>query len=351
MLLITIISAFTKTEKRNLNVFPLFGDNMVLQCNQKIPVWGTGNPGEEIEVVFGEKSSTAVVDKDGRWKATLAPLSLGMTDSLIIHSAKEEVIFKNVIVGDVWLCSGQSNMEMNVACKWAKVNNSEEEVANANCPNIRLFTVERNTSFKPISFVKSKGWQICSPETVGDFSAVGYFFGREINQKQNIPIGLIQSTWGGTAAEAWTSAESLSLMKDFAKNVKKIRNLPTNGDSLNVQYQLDLEAWEKETHDADAGYVDRFAVFTSIEYNDSDWMKIEVPGMWEATKIGAIDGVVWYRKCITVPATQVGKEMTLTMAPPDDADETWFNGVKVGESTKWNMVRKYKIPAGIVRKG
>lgn len=346
-----LIASCNSRNQVKLEVAEIFGDNMVLQQEQKLPVWGTAETGKKVIVRFRDQLVETKVDEEGKWQVSLSPMIVDEPDSLIIESGKQKIIFENVLVGEVWLCSGQSNMEMNVACSWATVDNSAEEVANANYPEIRLFIVNRNTSVTLLNTLNTSGWKVCSPETVGDFSAVGYFFGREIYQTQNIPVGLIQSAWGGTVAEAWTSGESLKLMEAFAGSVEKLERSPQNSDTLKLKYEADYRAWLLETTVADAGIRGTDTIFSSFELDDSEWMTMEVPGMWEANEIGALDGVVWFRKIVNVPANQQGKNLMLTIAPPDDADETWFNGVKVGESAAWDVVREYAIPANIVKEG
>jgi sialate O-acetylesterase len=334
-----------------LELLPIFSDNMVLQQGQKVPIWGISSPKSELVVKFRDQIIKADADNQGKWLAYLEPLKVGSSDSLVIECDTLKKVFHNVAVGEVWLCSGQSNMEMNVGCTWAKVYNSAEEVQKANYPDIRLLVIEKNTAVAPVDTIKSSGWKICSPLTVGDFSAVGYFFGREIHTTQNVPVGLIQSAWGGTVAEAWTSGESLKLMKDFAGTVEKLGSMPSNKDSLKLYYEKEYNSWLLETASLDKGITGNDTVFASPDLNDSGWMKINLPGMWEGTEIGEMDGTVWFRKKINVPASKIGKNFTLSIAPPDDADETWFNGRKVGASTEWDVVRKYKLPENLVKAG
>lgn len=352
-LLIILVGAgcINGNRKSGLLISGIFGDNMVLQQNQKIPIWGSSIPNSQIRISFRDQEQVCKADKQGKWMAYLEPIGLGEPDSLVIESHKNRKVFKNVQVGEVWLCSGQSNMQMELACKWAKVNDSDNEVSAADYPDIRLFKVGRNTSFSPIDTIHTEGWKICTPETVGSFSAVAYFFGRDIHLNQHVPIGLIQAAWGGTLAEAWTSTESLKLMDDFAGIANKIERVARNSDSLLIQFQKDTEEWLQETATADAGIQGDDTIFARQNLDDSNWLKIKVPGYWEGTKIGEFDGTVWYRKKIKLPSSLEGEEMILTLAPPDDADETWFNGVKIGESKEWNKLREYKIPAGLVKEG
>lgn len=199
----------------------IFGDNMVLQAGQKVPVWGTAEPGEEVEVRVsvtkeeaGQNAGTAEsltqtqkakADDKGAWKVTLTPLKATDEPIGFVVTAKNKVTLENVIVGDVWVCSGQSNMEWSVD----RAANPEQEIADAKHPTIRLFEVQKKVSSEKAAEDVVGKWVVCSPETIGGFTAVGYFFGREIQKTTGQPVGLIGTYWGGTPAEAWTSREKL----------------------------------------------------------------------------------------------------------------------------------------------
>ncbi len=353
MLVVFVFSmvASCMEEPYSLETAQIFTDNMVLQQGAEVPIWGVTKAGKTVDVTYGTLSAKAEADENGKWLVRLPKLSLGKPDSLVVSSGKQRKVFRNVVVGEVWLCSGQSNMEMSVGCTWARVNDSEKEVSEANYPDIRLFTVNRGTSFSPVDTLSSKGWLVCTPETVADFSAVGYFFGREIHKTQNVPVGLIQAAWGGTIAEAWTSAETLKNLQDFTQIVEQIENLPTDKESLAKRYEQDNELMYAEMAKADPGIKGEDTLFAAADLDVSGWIKMKIPGMWEQTEVGAFDGAGWFRMSVNVPKSQLGKDLVLSVAPPDDADQTWFNGVKVGESKEWKVVRKYKIPAKLVKEG
>ena len=200
----------------------LFTDHIVLQRGVKIPVWGWTQPGATVTVTLKKKKASAVAGADGKWMVKLPSFSAGGPYELIVSGPTNATVH-DVMIGDVWICSGQSNMEMGIKM----VNNATQEIARANNPNIRLFTVPHHIAYRPVETVKS-GWLVCSPESVarggwGGFSAVAYFFGRELEQDLNVPIGLIHTSWGGTEAEAWTSAEKLAELPDFVSAVEKVR--------------------------------------------------------------------------------------------------------------------------------
>lgn len=163
---------------RDIIMNPLFTDNMLLQRNQDIIIWGTAEPGGEVLVIFNEQQGKSIVDNNGKWKVTLSPIPEGGPYKLTVSGEKMHTI-NNVLMGEVWICSGQSNMEMSVNGKWGKVINSEEEAANANYPNIRLLMVKKYVENSPQENFESEGWKECSSESISDFSAAAYFFGRD----------------------------------------------------------------------------------------------------------------------------------------------------------------------------
>lgn len=187
----------------------LVGDNMVLQQDAKLRIWGTADPSEEVTVTFCGQSKTTTADKRGRWHVTLGPFSAGGPFEMTI-AGRNSITLRNILVGEVWVCSGQSNMEWPVAASL----NAQQEIAAANWPQIRLFTVRKTISTFALDDCTGT-WVPCSPATVGHFSAVGYFFGRELHKALGVPIGLINSSWGGTLAEAWTPESVLRANPEF----------------------------------------------------------------------------------------------------------------------------------------
>ncbi|MBN2475876.1 MAG: 9-O-acetylesterase [Pirellulales bacterium] len=193
----------------------LFCDNMVLQCDAKVPVWGTGDDGEQVTVRFRDQEVSTVA-KGGKWILWLAPLKAGEPAEDMTLTGNYTITIRNVQVGEVWICSGQSNMQMSVSGS----NNAQEEIAAADYPNIRLFTVARKPQPEPVDDCVGN-WSVCSPQAVGGFSAVGYFFGRCLHKELDVPVGLINSSWGGTIAEAWTSRETLQSDEAFKAIVER----------------------------------------------------------------------------------------------------------------------------------
>jgi len=248
----------------------IIGDNMVLQQNADVPIWGWSNPGEAIAVQVSWLTSpvTAKADQQGTWTVNLKTPKAGGSYTITIKG-ENTVVLKNVMVGEVWICSGQSNMEMGVLA----ADNAAQEIKAADYPNIRLFHFKRKISAEPVRQTDGK-WYLCSPESIssqGDwagFSAAGYFFGREIHKNLNVPVGLIQVAWGGTPAEAWMSKESLLSDPDFEPIVKKI---PQKYSSEEIrQSEQEQEQWFKRLNAPDPG---EKAGWMNPDMNEQGWME------------------------------------------------------------------------------
>jgi sialate O-acetylesterase len=337
--------------KQKLEMIPLFSDNMVLQQQKEIPVWGKAPPHSKVSVLFRKQIVKTKTDKNGKWIVRLNPEKIGRNETLTVKCHNKELVFKNVAVGEVWIASGQSNMEVPLVNKWGPVNNDLQEASNANYPDIRLFIVNKNSTSEPVDTLSSGGWKPCSPETVKNFSAVAYFFGRELYNRLNIPVGLIESAWGGTVAEAWTSAESLELMEDFTNSVQKLRYLPHSIEDQQKQFEKDDFQLHIEMSRKDPGIIGKDTLFKANGVNDTGWSTMNLPGLWENTPFGVFDGSVWFRKHIEIPFEMSRKKMVLNLGSSDDYDEAWVNGVKVGQSGFWGEPRHYPVREGIIRVG
>ncbi len=223
----------------------LFSEGMVLQQGKPIPVWGTADEGEMVHVSLGDQR-VATVARDGRWMVTLNPMKAGGPHTMIIEG-KNDLVFENVLVGEVWIGSGQSNMQWTVA----NSNNAEQEIAQADCPNIRLFSVPRTVAGRPQKDVNAK-WEVCTPQTVPNFSAVLYFFGRELHKNLNVPVGLIHTSWGGTPAESWTTRETLLGHEKLKGMVERWDKMIEDFDNQLDQYAEKMIEWEQNADQAEA---------------------------------------------------------------------------------------------------
>lgn len=330
----------------NISLPILFSDNMVLQRDQNIPVWGTAEPDGEVLVEISGQQKTAKASKDGQWRIDFDPMPAGGPYDLAI-SGRDTIKFKNVMIGEVWLCSGQSNMEMSVKSS----NNYEEEIAKADYPNIRLFNVRHTTSNQPIDAINSDGWEECSPQTISNFSAVAYFFGRKLFVETGVSVGLIHSSWGGTVAEAWTSAEALKRMPDFRNEVEVIEAILPGEVPSQEDYEVELKSRDEKIIQGDAGFDKGQPIWNNPDLDLNGWKAMHLPTLWENAGYPNFDGKMWFRKEIHIPASMVGADIVLHLGPINDVDITWFNGVKVGGTSGASQLREYKIPKSIVRAG
>ena len=351
----TILLCFLSLVNLNAKVKlpPIFTNNMVLQQQAEVPFWGESSPNKVVRVItsWNKKTVETISDLKGKWKTTVSTPVYGGPYSIEISDG-QKLKLENVMIGEVWLCSGQSNMEMPLA-GWGKIMNYEKEISAANYPNIRLFTVQKNISSKPLTNLtaKSGGWLPCSPEAVADFSAVAYFFGKNLYENKNIPVGLINSSWGGTYAEAWTSGKSLKTMPDFRSSVDVMEHSDMNIEMLKIQYIADSARWQKQSFDADKGFVNGKTIWVDRNLDETGWKLMRIPDNWENEGLPDFDGVIWFRKTIDIPTDWQNKKLSLNLDMIDDNDITYFNGVKVGNTDGWNLTRNYTIPASIVKAG
>jgi sialate O-acetylesterase len=329
---------------------PLFSSDMVLQRDASDPVWGWAEPGQRVTIAMNGKTATATAGADGKWLAKIGPFPGGGPYELTVSGPKE-VKLTNVLVGDVWICSGQSNMEMGIA----NVTDGRKEVAAADHPRLRLFTVPKHIAYQPQDGFRAQPpggeqakWLVCTPKNVlvgdwGGFSAAGYFFGRDLQQHLNVPIGLIHTSWGGTVAEAWTSAEALEQMADFRDAVHSLKEPAKEPGTLAEQ----MRRWYAKH---DPGSADGLG-WADPALNDADWKTMKLPVLWEQAGLPDFDGIVWFRREVKIGDSWMGKDLELHLGPIDDRDTTWVNGVRVGGLDAYNQSRIYEVPASAVKGG
>ena len=334
----------------------LFTDHMVLQRGDKIPVWGWASPGGQVTVELNGRTARAVAGEDGKWMAKLPAMKAGGPYELLVNGAAGTPIrLEDVLIGEVWVASGQSNMEMPVKIGDYGVINNDAEIAAANYPNLRLFTVKKATSFTPVEDVKSEGWLVCAPESVPPFSAVGYFFGRHIQQELNVPVGIIHTSWGGTLAEAWTSKEALLTHPDFKPVMENFDESVAQLTTRQKEFDDQMAAWAQSLFQLDAGYSSGNPAWQMPETATADWPELNQPASWgDEGGLGALDGIVWFRKTVDIPAAWAGQALELSLGPINDKDIAWFNGTEVGRIEAQNMgkePRVYPVPANVVKAG
>ena len=339
--------------QKPLQVSTLFSHHMVLQQNKEVAFWGQYTPAKKITVTgsWGEET-TAISDASGQWETRLQGTSAGGPHTIRVISKDSTIIIDDVLFGEVWIASGQSNMEMPLK-GWPPndtIQDSEEEIAMADHPGIRMFTVPRMISVSPLDSVQGE-WVVATPQTAGDFSASAYFFAKRLQNELNVPVGIIHTSWGGTVAEAWTSSQALRELGDFNETLDLIGK-PETFDLVNKwfdqwptkEFPNTEEAWQTiDFSDLDAAKSD---------FDDSNWAVTTLPGRID--QLGGIefDGAVWLRKEFDL--SEVTSDYTLHIGSIDDMDATFVNGQKVGGlagAGYWNVPRAMEIPRSLLKKG
>ncbi|NQU75154.1 MAG: 9-O-acetylesterase [Planctomycetes bacterium] len=327
----------------------VFGDNMVLQRNMPLPIWGKAMPGEKISVSLASQSGSVISDSAGRWTVKLPALPAGGPFELMVKG-QTTLTLSNVMIGEVWLCSGQSNMAMTVP----ESINGDKEVSQADWPAIRLLQVPRSIAKDPQTGFKAS-WRVCDRNTVRQFSAVGYFFGRDIHKTLGVPVGLIDASWGGTFIEAWTSMDALRSRADMQAILKQYDLAYKNYPAAMADYQAKCKEWEKASYWEDPGNKGEPMGWAKADFGDSDWKTMPTPGIWEIHGLN-IDGSVWFRKEVQIDSAWAGKELALNLGAVDDYDTTYFNGVKVGAigietPNPYFALRQYRVAGSLVKAG
>lgn len=323
-------------------------DNMIVQQNSIIKLKGKSSPSSEVNVKpgWGKETYKCKADGAGNFSVSLPTPPAGGPYSILFKDKDGSTSVENVLSGEVWLCSGQSNMEFPVH-GWASVMDYDNVVATAHHPDIRLLQVKKNTSFSPLDDVEVNmgGWQMCNSASLAGFSAIAYFYARELAEKLNVPVGVVDATWGGTPAEAWTSADALGAVPGFANELADMKTAGYERDALLAIHESKLAAWMKLATAGMPGF-DLARMQTS-----PGWKKINVPGYWENTALPGLDGIVWLQTEIDIPEKYAGNGLTLNFTAIDDEDETFFNGSPVGKGSGYDTPRSYKVPASLVKPG
>lgn len=335
--------------RRKPLVHSLFSEHMVLQRDVSAPIWGWGAAGEKIAVhvsdAQGNSKSAAVhatADAEGKWLARIGPFQAGEVLRIVVRGTTRSVEITDVIAGDVWLCSGQSNMNWPVRSSL----NAEEEMRLADHPQIRSFTVPFCPSYVPLRTMERASWEVCAPKAVANFSGVGYFFAREIHAARKIPVGILHSSVGATTAEVWISPGGLRkhMPYDFHDQLAK---LTQNAGDPGEDY---FEACAKWT-----GLVDPESAAHAYVRADASllhgWADVQIPKAWEETGLADFDGLVWFRTDFEVSSDAAGKPGLLSLGQIQDTDIVWFNGELVGVNQMKSAFRRYEIESALIRPG
>lgn len=351
LFLFLVVFSIAANASAKVKLQPLFTDNMVLQQKSNAKIWGEASVGKIVKVItsWNRRTYEVASDGSGHWMASVSTPKAGGPYTVTISDG-EPVVLKNVLIGEVWICSGQSNMELMMM---DRIIGAEKDLAEASdYGNIRLLHVENSASPVPINElnVRRGGWQESSEENVKDFSAVAYYFGKELFKALGCPIGLIETCWGGTVAESWASEESLRNIPDFKASLERVSALSISVGDRQKQYVNDMENWRKQVDALDQSNENSKLEWSKPDFDDSSWNELQSPGFIEPQGETNFDGIYWQRKTFEIPDHWLGKDLTLYLAAIDDNDVTYFNGSLIGQTEGCRLVRKYVIPGKLVDK-
>ncbi|MCA0444916.1 MAG: 9-O-acetylesterase [Bacteroidetes bacterium] len=336
--LFLLLAACQPEPAETVKVSPLFSNHAILQRNADIPVWGLASPGKTVEAMLGDESRSTIAGQDSAWIVWFPALEAGDTTSLSIIAKDTTYSFSDLITGDVYLASGQSNMEMPIA-GWGKVKNYQEEIKNGTNPNIRFITIERATAYTPSATPTTKGWMACDSSTLPGFSATAFFFARNIQPVAGVPIGIIHSSWGGTIAEAWTSKSTLSANPDFADALKKIdEKSGLNKAGVDSAFKAEQNLWLDGVKEKD-----KIGLSALKPDSKANWKSIKVPGTVEENGLPKFDGILWLRKKVTIPETWAGQRVVVRLGPIDDVDNSFWDNQILGTTFGYMEWRTYVV--------
>ena len=344
VVLVFAAASGTATGQSSLALGPLFQDHAVVQRDKPVPIWGTAGAGEEVSVALAGRQAAARADASGRWTATLPAVAAGGPFSLKVRTGSGTVrTVSDVLVGDVFLCSGQSNMEFGVA----QSKGGAMVAARANNDRIRLLTIAHAGAARPAAgFEPVPAWQAVKPESIRTFSAVCYYFGREVQETRNVPVGLVHASWGGTAIEPWIGETGLTAVGGFSPSLDLLRTFARDEDAANQGFGRMWEDWWRG-HGVAAGEPWKAE-------DTGPWT--DVPGFrnwktWGVPELANLDGMVWYRRTFNLTPAQAAGPTTLSLGGIDEVDETWVNGRVIRNTFGWGNRRTYRLPAGTLRAG
>ncbi len=315
----------------------IFQSNMVLQREKPVQVWGWADPNEKVNVMLNGRSISVITNRYGKWRGELPALEAGGPYELFIHG-KNKIIFKNILIGDVWICSGQSNMQWNIG----QTGYVEKDTALIQRADIRLFTVQIDMDYMPRDDVKSSGWETLNKDNIKTFSAVAYHFGKQINRELNVPIGLINNSLGATAVETWMSNEALLHFPQFRSLIEPVVKEGKNFAQLQAAFENIKGEWNKHYYKG-VGFAEEW--FNPVS-DVSDWKPIKVSGnTWEEVNdLRDFDGAVWFRTTFDLPKNFDLKNFPISLSQIDDYDIVWVNGHKIGETYGRHNHRNYSVP-------
>lgn len=343
---LAVSGAVARGVQADVKLPAVFGDHMVLQRETEAPVWGWAAPMEAVSVRgdWMDAPAQVMADRDGLWRVRVKTPGAGGPHRVVVEG-KNRIELSDVMVGEVWVCSGQSNMEFPLRA----AENVGPAMDRAGRPGIRLFNVENAVAAGAKADCRG-AWAVCGRESAAGFSAVGYFYAVRLSEALKVPVGMVEADWGGTPAEAWTSAEGLNGFPEFSRGLKEMAEIAAKGPQSDEEKTRETEMWRAGVGDNDLGMQ---SGWMKPDADFSIWQPLKVPGAWEGDLAG-FDGVLWMRREVQIPEAWAGKDLVVEFGPIDDNDDTYFNGELVGKSwdeAAFSRARKYTVPGKLVKAG
>ncbi|WP_162254509.1 sialate O-acetylesterase [Pelomonas sp. Root1444] len=343
-LALALAATSTQAEVRLANIF---GEHMVLQREQPIRLWGWATPGQTLAVQLAGRQASVRVPADGRWAVRLAALPAGGPHRLIV-AGDQRIELKDVLVGDVWLLGGQSNMEWPLSA----TDTGPQEDGSPQNPQLRHLRVPLRASLQPQADIAPADWAVAEAGKVGSFSAVGYHFARRMQLAQGVPIGLVNTAWGGSHLETWVRQDAALADPELAGAV---RALPADVNQFTrlrrQQIEARLQRWQPGLPWTGVD-TRRWSEAGDIDIDiDADWPTLQAPQVWESQGLADLDGIVWMRRRIEMSPSQAAGAASLHLAKVDDCDEVWVNGQRVGGQCGYERSRRYEVAPGLLRAG
>lgn len=348
ILLVTVkMACAQKPTAENIQMPKIFSHHMVLQQQQPIHIFGFAKPKGIVSVSLDDHVATTRVDNSGKWLLKLPPMSAGGAYTLTVKGKNQELVFTDVLIGEVWFCSGQSNMEWSVA----RAKDANKEIADANYPEIRLFDVPNKTAVVPQTDLDYGRWEICSPASIADFSAVAYFFGRQLHKDLNVPVGLINASWGGTEVEAWTSLQGIKQIDAFEDEYRPLLGLEK--DEFEKNQKALYDKWFAAIKMADEGYQNGAFIWAENNFDAQNWKTAFVPSPVEEIFNQEYDGITWFRRKINLTEEDLNTDsLNLFLGSIDDGDITFVNGTPVAETkNNYRKFRTYPVKSQLFKEG
>lgn len=340
--LVIFLSVVASSFTNALSLSPIFSSGAVLQRDQAITIWGSASENTKVRVKLGDEQREAVSNANSMWSVTFPALAAHQQPTLTVESKDQSITVDDLIVGDLWLASGQSNME------WVVRNtlSANDELKNLGSNQIRHFKVPKSWSAMPSEQLVDGEWTSANTDELSEFSAVAYHFAKKVHAETGIPIGIINTSWGGAKIEAWMSAQSLN--RPLSETAAAIQKIEDGSREAEQALAKRLKQWPgavvKRVHEANADW-------SATQIDTSDWLALEVPKLWENSQFPGVDGVIWYRKSFNLSKAQTSQDIVLGLGRIDDSDRSWINGTLVGETNAYDKIREYKVPASALVEG